>query len=385
MTIDWRDLARIWQGRKTSHQRFAIAAGITASFVILAALMMGHLSEIMSVAHRIRWGEVGLALACSAASYLMIGFSLWEILSLLSHELSFLGVFGIAFVSTTANYFVSSAGVSGFALKAHLLRERGVPYGATVTASVLSTALIYFVLGVIIAQGTLYMALRMRGTLIPILEGVMGLSVLAVTSVPFLMFFFNRQMRGRVTRKLFHWVNRVVYYFSKKEIPREDFRRFEGQLNEGLEKIRSEHGKLTRAIVYTCLDWGLTMMSLYFCFRAVGISLSAGHLSTGFAVGQAATLIPILPGGLGAMEGSMAGVFQRLGIPFEDAMVAVLIYRMVYYIIPGLLSIFLLWGLKVSQPALIEKTIEDTLPEELKVISEDLERRRLKKERKKRR
>lgn len=385
MPVDWNNLVRIWQGRKTSHQRFAIALGILASFGILAALMLGHVSDIMEVAHRIQWREVLFALLCSAASYLMIGFSLWEILSLLGHQISFLGVIGIAFVSTTANYFVSSAGVSGFALKAHLLRERGVPYGATVTASVLSTALIYFVLGIIIAQGTVYMGLRMRGTMIPILEGIMGLSVLAVTSLPFLMFFLNRRLRGRVTRKIFHWINRVVYYFSKKEIPREDFRRFEGQLNEGLEKVRSEHGKLTRAIAYTCLDWGLTMMSLYFCFRAVGLSLSAGHLSTGFAVGQAATLIPVLPGGLGAMEGSMAGVYQRLGIPFQDAMVAVLIYRMVYYIIPGLASIFLLWGLKVSEPALIEKTIEDTLPEELKVISEDLERRRIKKERKKKR
>ena len=56
MPIEWRDLARIWQGRKTSHQRFAIAVGILASFGILAALMLGHVSEILSLAHRIRYG-----------------------------------------------------------------------------------------------------------------------------------------------------------------------------------------------------------------------------------------------------------------------------------------------------------------------------------------
>ena len=107
----------------------------------------------------------------------------------------------------------------------------------------------------------------------------------------------------------------------------------------------------------------------------MGLSLSVGHLVRGFAVGQTATLIPILPGGLGAMEGSMAGVYQKFGFRFEDAMVAVLMYRMLYYVVPGICSIFMLWGLKMSEPALIEETISDTLPEELKLISEDLEKK----------
>jgi glycosyltransferase 2 family protein len=353
-----------------------VAFGVAVSIAILGGLIWRHVGELMAAAARIDWFYIWIALGMSLLSYAMIGMALWEILALLGFRLSFGAVMGIAFVSTTANYFVSSAGVSGFALKAHLLRKRHVPYGATVTASVLSTALMYFVLGVIIAQGIGYMILRMQGTLIPIMEGILGLGILLITSLPLLMFFFNRDLRGRVTRKIFHLINRVVYYFSKREIPREDFYRFEHQLNKGLDTIHHDKGRLTRAIVYTCLDWGCTMLTLYFGFRALGVKLSVGHLSTGFAVGQAATLIPILPGGMGAMEGSMAAVYNGFGIDWSDAMVASLIYRFAYYLIPGLLSVFLLWGLKVSEPALIEDTVKETLPEELKIIAQDLERRR---------
>src|SRR5208282_2348017 len=99
------------------------------------------------------WGYFAAALICSVASYAMMGLALWEILRLLGFPCPYFEVLGITFVSSTANYLVSSAGFSGFALKAHLLRKRQIPYGITLTSAVVSTALIYFVLAMIIAQG----------------------------------------------------------------------------------------------------------------------------------------------------------------------------------------------------------------------------------------
>ena len=116
-------------------------------------------------------------------------------------------------------------------------------------------------------------------------------------------------------------------------------------------------------------------MTLFFAFKAFGIQIYAGVLSAGFAVGQATTLIPILPGGFGAMEGSMAAVFEGLGVRWEGALVAVLIFRACYYVIPGLTSVFVLWGLKMSEPDLIRDTVMDTLPEELLRKADELERK----------
>ena len=63
------------------------------------------------------------------------------------------------------------------------------------------------------------------------------------------------------------------------------------------------------------------------------------------------TLIPLLPGGLGAMELAMTAVYSQMGIDWDSALMATLIYRVVYYIIPGIISIFIYWGLQLSSPA----------------------------------
>lgn len=352
-----------------------VALGIAGSLSILAYLIFSHLGALLRISEHIEWSWVMAALASCFASYAMGGLALAEILSLLGYALSLAELLGIALVSATVNYFVSSAGVSGFALKAHLLRRRGVPYGITVTASVLSSAILYIVLAVIIAQGFGYLFLHLRGTKIAVMESALGLIVLLGAAVPLLVFFFNHKLRSRIAGRLFHWVNRVVYFFSKSEIPREDFREFEEQLARGLENVRLKKLHLTRTIAYTCLDWGMAMTALYFAFRAVGINLPVGHLSAGFTAGQAATLIPVLPGGLGAAEGSMAAVFESLGLNWEKALMAVLLYRVCYYFVPGLISIFVFWGLKVSEPSLMENTVRDVFPEQLRREAAALERK----------
>lgn len=367
---------RLWSGKRVQNRKLFIVAGLALSLGFMAYLIFGHLGAIMRVGQDVRWSFVAAAVACSLGSYAMVGLALREVLVILGHRLSPIAIQGIALVSTTANYFISSAGISGFALKAHLLHKRRVPYGTTVLASVVSSAILYLVLAVIIAQGLLYLVVRLRGTRIALLEGALGLGVVLATSVALIVIILDHELRGRVTRKLFHWVNRAAFSLSHSEIPKEDFVEFESQVVAGLEKVRQDKRRLLRTILYTVFDWGCAMMTLHFCFEAVGVDLPLGHLSAGFTTGQAATLIPVIPGGLGAMEGGMAAVFESLGVGWDQAFVAVILYRMAYYVVPGLLSVFVLWGLKVSEPHLIENTVADVLPDELKRHAGELERRR---------
>lgn len=352
-----------------------VVIGVLASAAILGWLLYGN-RHLWRVVEDIDRGWALAAVVCAFASYGMIGVALWDVLGVLGHRLSFPEVGGIAFVSTSANYFISSMGVSGFALKAHLLRKRNVPFGKTVTASVVTTAVLYAVLGVIILQGLLYVVIRTRGARIEILEGILGISMLAAVSIPVLLLFFSREMRSRILHRIFHLSNRASYELARRQIPHENFATFEMQLNEGLERVRGSRFALTRCLAWTCVDWALTMTVLWCAFRAVGEQLSVGHIATGFAVGMATTLIPILPGGLGAMEASMAAVFGRLGTDWETALVAVLIYRLAYYVLPGIVSVFLLWGLKMSEPAWIAETVSETLPEERRIAALDPRRHR---------
>jgi uncharacterized protein (TIRG00374 family) len=333
--------------------RVAIAVGAAVALGLLAWVVGSNYAEVRAAAADMSWGWAGVALVCALASHAMGGLALSAVLTLLGHPLGAPIVLGISLVSTTANYVVSTGGVSGFALKAHLLHKRMVPIATTIVASALTSVILYAVLAAILVQGLASLMFRLQGSRVGLVEGVVGLCVLILAAGGLIVLFLDGRLRNRAARRVFHWTNQAAFRLSTKQIPAENFLAFEKQMAHGLARIRHEHGHLTLAVLYTCLDWGFAMISLWLCFKAVGDPLPLGPLSAVFAVGQGATLIPVLPGGLGAAEGSTAAVLVALGYDGGRAVVAALLYRAAYYIVPSLLSILVLWGLKVSEPSVL--------------------------------
>lgn len=331
-------------------KRGLLYGGLLLSLAILGGLVYDNWEGLRAALLVVRWGYLGLALLSVFASYALIGLSLWEILRLLGYPLGLLETLGIGFVSTAVNYIVASAGLSGFALKAYLLRRRQVPYGAMVTASVVSSVFFYIVLAILMVQGFVFLLLRSQGTRLEMLEGAAGLGLVVGFAFFLGAAFFHHELRTEISIRVFRAVNHVIYFFSKSEIPREHFEEFDRQIGEGLRKIRSKGWRLALAVGYICADWFFTLLVLRFAFLAVGAPVHPAQLLAGFGVGQLATLVPFLPAGMGAMEGSMAAAFARLGFPFETALAAGLIFRTLYYLLPGGLSLFVYWGLRISEP-----------------------------------
>jgi uncharacterized protein (TIRG00374 family) len=332
--------------------------GAAAALAILGAFVYARFDEVRRAGEAVSWIWVLAALASALASHACVGLALSETLASLGHDLGGPLVLGIALVSTTANYLVSAGGVTGFALKAHLLHKRRVPVATTVTASAVTTAILYAVLALILSQGFVTLLLSASGAKLAIMESGFGLLLLLAGAAFLLVAFFNRKVRGRLAHRVFRMTNRAAYKMSSKEIPPEDFAAFEMQLNHGLARIGAGTGRLTMTILYTCLDWGFAMFSLWLCFRAAGVVLSVGRLSAAFTTGQAATLIPVLPGGLGAAEGSITALMSGFDVDVGDALVAAMLFRLCYYVAPSLLAVLVLWGLKVSEPAVMEQAAD---------------------------
>ena len=76
-------------------------------------------------------------------------------------------------------------------------------------------------------------------------------------------------------------------------------------------------------------------------FFAIGTPIAMSHVIAGFAIGMFFSIASLVPGGLGIMDGSMAAVFVTLGVQFEQAVVAILIFRAAYYGLPIVASLLL--------------------------------------------
>lgn len=331
-------------------KKIALYAPLLLSLGILVWLIYPNVGEMTRTIRNAdpRWLLLSVGFAVS--SYTFMGFTLWEVLRILGIRLPFLEVAGIAFVSTTVNYFVSSAGISGFATRAHLLGKRKVPYGASVTSSVVITVLIYLALAVIVVEGAVLQFLQTPDFNHSMTEALIGVAAVLGFAFTLTLLFFHHELRAAWARKLFVAVNHVIFFFSKKEIPRENFEKFERQLDEGIRTIHGKKYELPKVVGYVFCDWVSNILILYFAFKAVGVSLGATTLVAGFAFGMLMTIIPILPGGLGAMEAAMTAAFSGMGVPVPQALTASLLFRLFYYLLPAFASVFIYWALHASEP-----------------------------------
>jgi hypothetical protein len=84
------------------------------------------------------------------------------------------------------------------------------------------------------------------------------------------------------------------------------------------------------AFGWTLLYWVGDVACLVIAFFAVGAALPWQGLLVAYAAGQLAALLPITPGGLGVIEGSMSAALVAYG-GTAAALAAVLLYRLITY------------------------------------------------------
>ena len=333
---------------KKSFKYSLYALGIVLSLGVLAVLIYQAKDSFVKIWQTVQTKYLFLSVFSSVLIYVSMGMSLYEVLRIMGRRIGKSAAIGIALVSTTVNYAVSSLGASGFALRAHLLNRRRVPFGTCVTASIVITVLLYFVLAIIILQGSVLMLFHSSASPVQLLKNFILIVVMCAVCAAVTAFLFNDAWRYMSIRKMFRWINKFLFHVFGALIPKGRYDDFMDQLDEGIALIHKKKKKMTWTIVYVCADWLFTILVLFFAFRAVGVHIDAGVLVAGFAIGMVTTLIPILPGGLGAMELAMTAVYAQMGIDWDAALMATLIYRVVYYVLPGMVSIFIYWGLQLS-------------------------------------
>jgi uncharacterized protein (TIRG00374 family) len=113
----------------------------------------------------------------------------------------------------------------------------------------------------------------------------------------------------------------------------------------GVNILRRKSGKSALVLLLTFVDWISSVIVLGLCFDAFGQPLPPGAVIASFMIGIMAGVLSALPGGIGVQEGSMTGVSMLLGASFEQAILAALLFRVIYYFVPYALSPIFYWRL----------------------------------------
>ncbi len=255
----------------------------------------------------------------------------------------------ISFVANSMNYMVATGGLSGFAARLYFFTRRGIS-GSTATSISLAQGFITNVtllLFILIGFGYLIASARLSPAALVTTSILLGLCVAA--TIICIVFLFRRRLRRRVIFVLSQTADRLLHRFLPRYKPaRTRIWRFQRNLNLGIDFLLDRRTHMIAPTIWILIDWLLTMGILEFAFLCVGYPISFSVLIIGFALGLTLSLISIIPAGLGVMEGSMAAVFTSLDVPFETAVVAVLIFRVAFHVIPLVTSVFFFHGLFVE-------------------------------------
>ncbi|HTW96570.1 MAG TPA: flippase-like domain-containing protein [Candidatus Methylomirabilis sp.] len=248
-------------------------------------------------------------------------------------------LFLVGFVTIAINDLITSAGTAAFSLRVILLKKRDVSAKEILSASIFHSYFNLLVAVLFLPFSLFFLSLADD---FPISDKIVFLIFSAVLLAVFVLaswIFFSPRARA-VVINFFDGLTRRL----SKKYQGVFFSQFKQTLEEGVLVIKNK-SVVTTVSVATFFDWLFMLFSLWVCFWALGINLSFGLILSGFFVGIIVGFISVIPGGIGIQEGSMAGIYALLGVPFSQAIIAVLLFRLIYYVIPFIPALVLYSGL----------------------------------------
>lgn len=303
--------------------------------------------QLLNVASGIAWTRLLLPIGATLLSYVLMTLSYDGIARAAGTPIGFLPMLRITFVSNVVNYIVATGGLSGFALRMYFFRQNGIPVGRAVTISFVQglmtnlTLLFFLVMGFVFlltheSLGTA--ALVSAATLLAIFVLVTLLSLLLL-------------IHPRVRRRVLFWGLEASHVLAKRFLPhhrtprRVRLWRLQANIERGFAFMFANWSHMILPVVYIILDWVVTLGVLWASFWCVHEIVPFPLITVGFAVGILFSMVSLAPGGIGIMEGSMTTIFVALGVPLEQTVVAVLIFRIAYYAVPFVVSLAFFRGM----------------------------------------
>jgi uncharacterized protein (TIRG00374 family) len=318
---------------KTPFLIFLFAAGLMV--LALATALLSDFSKLRDAFRQVEISPLFFALLSTGAAYLSSAFSFRAVFNMTPYRVPFPKFFSIMFISDTMNFIISSGGMSSIAIRAFILKREKVPYSVTVPLSLAQNMVFNLVLACACLGGLGYLRGHpeftggpKRAALLFFMAGL--LAVVAGMMAVFLDRGFRRWLMRQLLRTG-HWVHRRILRGKTRVRALVEIR---NELEATVAVLRRGRARLLLVFFWVLVDWGFMALALYFCFRAAGVALPPGLLLVGFTVMFLSSNINPVPAGLGVSETLLAFTFKLLGVGFEKTLVAALLFRLVYYLVP---------------------------------------------------
>jgi uncharacterized protein (TIRG00374 family) len=144
-----------------------------------------------------------------------------------------------------------------------------------------------------------------------------------------LTFAWMLARRGHVVRRI---AVRLLWWLPRTEADRVGG--YVDGLAERTHRLVGHPVQLTWVCAWSLANWVLDELALWASLRAFGYHGGLAELTLAFAVAQVAASLPVSPGGLAIVEGSLVPLLTGLGTGSATAVLGVLTWRLFNYWLP---------------------------------------------------
>jgi uncharacterized protein (TIRG00374 family) len=278
--------------------------------VVFAAMHWGDVKKFAELISRARPIWLLAALALQLLTYLSLSVEWWLVLKRGGSPLPLTALFPITITKLFADQVVPTAGVSGNVLLVDRLKARGVPRHNAVAAVILAILGYYASYAVVALAAVAVLWLR-REVSWPLII-VLGIFFVVAAAVPAAALWLQRKGKEDIPAWLERWSG-----------PRELFEMF-GEAPKQLVRDPRLIGQLALLNGAVFLLDSATMM---LCLLALGAGAPFDAAFVALIIASIVVTIGPVPLGLGSFEATSIGTLRLMGVPFEAALSATLLYR----------------------------------------------------------
>ena len=300
--------------------RVAAFGGLAYLAVLVVASNSAELSGATGYLSRARWEWIAPAVVAEMLSYL--AFTQLQRRLLAAGDLStpLLGMLGITLAGNAINTSLPGGGAFATVFAYRQFRRRGADEALTTWTLVTFTALTAITLAVLAAVG-----LVISGSDGPVSGLWPVVVVLIIGPLIAVAVLLRPHMLGAALHPPLRWAQQVARW------PRRDLAADLDLLMARLQAVKPGLMGWLAGLSWSMGTWLTDCLCLVLAFEAVGGGVPWRGVLVAYGAAQVAANVPITPGGLGIVEGSLTIALVAYGGSTEGTVAAVLLYRILSF------------------------------------------------------
>ena len=314
-----------------------IVAGISLIAVMIHLAGTGEIIYVLYHADPL----IGMAAVCEVVALLLWSLR-WKVLLTPFQSGSFANVAKGVLIGIFFSNITPMARTGGEPFRAYYLgKKENIPVEDVFATIVVDRVMDSIPFMVIISVSMAYLALRMELST----QMIVILMVIFFLNVGFLSLVLYFSLNVRAAKILVHSILKFFSKFLKRAVTYQD--RMEAAVEEyhdAIKKYSAQKKNLALSIVISFVFWGFLLLRNYYVIEALQYHMPLTGIAVVQTAGPLVGIIPLLPGGVGSVDGTMVFLYMSFHFSATAAVGVCLVDRFISFWVPtviGGLCVFL--------------------------------------------